>query len=219
MIASCGTRLLLRVRVRANTAAPKHVNAREKTNASRESGAAPYSSATTLPSAAIWASERSTKITPRAMICSPRYEWMATRIMHATKGATMNASTGSPRLATGGGRCGAKPLRQRLHPDVHEADVRLGAGLAAGVPRHDHRLRTRARRHFADLVTVVVAGGQEHLNLLLLHLFDHLLDMARRGRDPRLRLDVVHARHTELAGEVVPFLVIAHHRLATEDHA
>src|SRR6185436_5737963 len=45
------------------------------------------------PSAAICASERSTKITPRSTTCTPRYAWMPVRIRLATNGAARNGMT------------------------------------------------------------------------------------------------------------------------------
>src|SRR6187455_1903853 len=44
------------------------------------------------PSAAICASDRSTKMTPRSTTCTPRYAWMPVRMRLATKGAARNAS-------------------------------------------------------------------------------------------------------------------------------
>src|SRR5919197_1902137 len=133
---------------------------------------------------------------------------MATRIMHATKGATMNASTGPvPAVLLGVGGRRAKPARQLPPPQAHKTEVGLGAGLATGVPRHDDRLGPGACRRLLHLVPVVVGGRQPPLNPLLLHLLDALLHVARGGWDAGLGLDVVHARHVEFAREVVPLLV------------
>jgi hypothetical protein len=42
------------------------------------------------PNAAIWASERSTKMTPRSTTCTPRYAWIPAITRLATNGAARN---------------------------------------------------------------------------------------------------------------------------------
>src|SRR3989449_9974292 len=63
-----------------------------------------------------------------------------------------------------------------------------------------------------------VIGGQQHLDLALPHRVDDLEHVARGGRDPGLRLDVVETGEPELLREVVPFLVVARYFLAAEHH-
>src|SRR4026207_621696 len=53
----------------------------------------PYSTATVVPSAAIWASDRSTKMTPRSTTCTPRYAWIPVRMRLAMNGARRNCNT------------------------------------------------------------------------------------------------------------------------------
>jgi hypothetical protein len=73
MNASWGTRLLRpEVRVNANRNAPIAVARSAKKYVAGESGATWNSSADRLPSAAICARDRSTKITSRAITCRPR---------------------------------------------------------------------------------------------------------------------------------------------------
>src|SRR5438132_13732724 len=219
MIASCGTRPLPDERVRAKTPAPTPVNSSEETNAVWESGATPVSNATTLPRAAIWASERSTKITSRAITCSPRYEWIPTSTMQATNGASMNVSMlGLLGLLLSRSAGRAERPRQLRDPEVDEVEVRIDPRGTADVHRDDHGLGPGPRGDLFDLVPVVVVRREQHLNLPLLHLRDDLLHVTRRGRDARLGLDVIHARDLELAGEVVPLLVVAHDLLAAERH-
>src|SRR5439155_24929210 len=97
MNGSCGTRPAqtvlpwLEERVSANRNAPTAVASRANTYVVGDSGATWNNGADRLPSAAICASERSTKITSRAMTCSPRYDNMATRIMQATNGGSINS--------------------------------------------------------------------------------------------------------------------------------
>src|SRR5919112_1519137 len=77
----------------ANTAAPTKVKARLTQYTEGACGSPPEkgrSSAMVAPSAAIWASERSTKMTPRSTTCTPRYAWMPVRIRLATNGAARN---------------------------------------------------------------------------------------------------------------------------------
>ena len=74
MIASCGIRARC-VRMNEKTAAPMNVKPRLIQYTSGSCGSPcekGNSSATVAPSAAICASERSTKMTPRSTTCTPR---------------------------------------------------------------------------------------------------------------------------------------------------
>src|SRR3989454_399167 len=220
MIASWGTRPPRAVRVTANRNAPTAVNASANTERNGESWPT-NSSATRPPSAAICASERSTKITSRAITWSPRYDSMATSTMQATNGGIISwrPLMSSPRVqAVGGGGARTEGASELRDPQVHEVEVRIDPGRAAGVRRHDHGLGPRLLRHFHDLVAVVVVRREEDLDVLRPHLVDHLEHVPRGRRDAGLRLDVVHAGNVVLPGEVVPLLVIAGDRLAAERH-
>src|SRR3954465_11249751 len=95
MMASCGMRALLLLWMDEKTAAPTNVNARLTQYTEGACGSPPengISSAIVAPSAAICASERSTKMTPRSTTCTPRYEWMPVRIRLATNGAARKSS-------------------------------------------------------------------------------------------------------------------------------
>ncbi len=72
MIASCGMRVFWCVFVNAKIAAPRSVKPSEKTYAPFECISKPARYPTVPPSAAIWASERSTKMTPRSTTWTPR---------------------------------------------------------------------------------------------------------------------------------------------------
>src|SRR5881296_1348759 len=171
-----------------------------------------------LPRAAICASERSTKITSRAITCSPRYDSMATSTMQATNGGIISCRpliTSSARSVGPGAAEGADELRD---PQVHEIEIGVDPRGPARVGRHDHRLRPRLLGYFHHLAAVVVVGREEHLDVLLSHLVDHLEHVAGRRRDAGLGLDVVDAGEPVLPREIVPFLVIAGRRLAAERH-
>src|SRR6266498_431201 len=188
MNASCGTRRPSRgeVRVSANSSAPTAVATSANTYAHVESASTWMSSAERLPSAAICASERSTKITSRAITCSPRYDSMATSTMQATNGGIISCKpliTSSESVARGA--AAAERADELRDPQVH---------------------------------AVVVVRRQQHLDVLLPHLVDHLEHVAGRGRDAGLGLDVVDAGEPVLPREIVPFLVITGHRLAAERH-
>src|SRR6266566_7702955 len=223
MKASWGTRRSCRgdERVRANNSAPTAVANRANAYAHVESASTWINSAERPPSAAICASERSTKITSRAITWSPRYDSMATSTMQATNGGIISwrPLMSSPRVqSVGGGGARTEGASELRDPQVHEVEVRIDPGRAAGVRRHDHGLGPRLLRHFHDLVAVVVVRREEDLAVLRPHLVDHLEHVPRGRRDAGLRLDVVHAGNVVLPGEVVPLLVIAGDRLATERH-
>src|SRR2546429_3341537 len=63
-----------------------------------------------------------------------------------------------------------------------------------------------------------VVGREQHLDVLLAHLVDHLEHVTGCGRNAGLRLDVVDARYGVFAGKVVPLLVVARDRLAAVRH-
>src|SRR5207237_10021586 len=70
--------------------------------------------------------------------------------------------------------------------------------------------------YFVNLVVVVVVRREQHLDMLLPHLVDHLEHVAWRWGDPWLGLDVVDAGEAVLVREVVPFFVVARDGLAAE---
>src|SRR4029453_12629586 len=94
MMASCG--ILARFpRIIEKIAAPMNVKSRLTQYTEGACGSPPVKGskmAIAAPSAAICASDRSTKITPRSTTCTPRYEWIPVRIRLATNGASRNCS-------------------------------------------------------------------------------------------------------------------------------
>src|SRR6266540_5305821 len=221
MNASCGTRRPSRgeVRVSANSSAPTAVATSANTYAHVESASTWMSSAERLPSAAIWASERSTKITSRAITCSPRYDSMATSTMQATNGGIISCKPlimSSESVARGA--AAAERADELRDPQVHEIEVGVDPGGPTRVGRNDHRLRARLLRHLLHLAAVVIVRRQQHLDVLLPHLVDHLEHVAGRGRDAGLGLDIVDAGEPVLPREIVPLLVITSHRLAAKRH-
>src|SRR5882672_1567270 len=223
MNASCGTRRSCRgeARVRANSSAPTAVANRAKTYAHVESASTWISNAESPPRAAICASERSTKITSRAITWSPRYDSIATSTIHATNGGIISCRPliSPPRCqSVSRGAAGAEGACELRDPQIHEVEVGIDPRRAAGVRRHDHGFRARLLRHFQDLIAVVVVGREEDLDVLRPHFVDHLQHVPRGGRDAGLRLDVIHTRDVVLPREVIPFFVIAGDRLAAERH-
>src|SRR3989454_10898701 len=144
---------------------------------------------------------------------------MATSTMQATNGGIISwrpLTVSSRSLGRGAGPAeGASQLRD---PQGDEVDIRADAWCSARVGRHDHGLGAGALSDLLHLVAVVVIGGQQHLDLALPHRVDDLEHVARGGRDPGLRLDVVETGEPELLREVVPFLVVARYFLAAEHH-
>src|SRR5207237_5599895 len=81
------------------------------------------------------------------------------------------------------------------------------------------RLRARPLSDLTNLVMIEISGGEQHFHVPLLHELDQLAHMFRRGRNAGLGLDVIDAGNTELAREIVPFLVVARHFFAAKSHA
>src|SRR3989454_6906961 len=218
MNASWGTRPFdPEVRVSANRSAPTAVASSENRYAVGDSADTWIRSADRPPSAAIWARDRSTKITSRAMTCRPRYDSMATSTRQATNGGIISwIPLITPPASLGRGARGAEGARQLRDPEVHEVEVRVHARRAARVGRDDHGLGAGALGDLEDLVAVVVVRREQHLDVLLTHRIHHFEHVTGRRRNAGLGLDVVDARHSELAREVVPFLVITDDLLAAE---
>src|SRR6185503_11478686 len=124
------------------------------------------------PRAAIWASERSTKITPRSTTCTPRYEWMPVRMRLAANGAARNfrISRSMGLLCPG--------LLDRVHHQldvvVEERDVVGDLLLPAPRRRHHQHLRPRLPRDGVGRLRVEVGLDHDDLHVLPLHLLDEL---------------------------------------------
>src|SRR3954469_11565799 len=139
------------------------------------------------PRAAIWASDRSTKMTPRSTTWTPRYAWMPVRIRLATNGAARNSRTLSS-IAL---------LRRRLFDRRHQqVDVVVEQLEVVARLRH----AADRRRHHQDLAAgvggnrvrglqVEVRLDQDQLHVLRLHRVDHVEGVLRRRRDAGLGLD------------------------------
>src|SRR5213078_613450 len=144
---------------------------------------------------------------------------MATSTMHATNGGIISWKpvTRPPPDSVGCGPA-AEGAGQLRDPEIHEVEVGVDAGGAVRVGGYDRRFRPRLLRHLEHLIPVVVVRGEQYLDVLIPHLVDHFENVPRRGRDPRLGLDVVDTGDSVLSREVVPFLVIARDRLAAKRH-
>src|SRR5437773_7921765 len=145
---------------------------------------------------------------------------MATSTMQATNRGSIswNPLTRPPLDSVGCGPAAAEGAGQLRDPEVHEIEIGIYPRGAVRVGRYDHRFRPRLLRHLEHLIPVVVVRRKQYLDVLIPHLVDHFEDVPRRGRDPRLGLDVVNAGDSVLSREVVPFLVITGDRFAAKRH-
>src|SRR6266496_2588214 len=143
---------------------------------------------------------------------------MATSTMQATNGGSISWKplTVVPLRLLGDRWRRAEGADQLSQPQVDEVEVGVDARLTADVRRHDYGRGAGALGDLEHLTAVVVVGGQQHLHVPLLHRGDDLLDVPRRRRNAGLGLDVVEAGNLELAGEIVPLLVIAGDDLAAD---
>src|SRR3989442_3634001 len=124
---------------------------------------------------------------------------METRIMQATNGGSISVRPLTTPSGSVGGGTGARAegAAELGDPQVHEIEIRVDARLAAHVGRDDDRLGPGALRHVLYLAAIIVVGGEQHRDVLLLHPDDYLLHVPRGRRNARLRLDVVEAGHLE----------------------
>src|SRR6266496_2704095 len=143
---------------------------------------------------------------------------MATSTMQATNGGSISWKplTVVPLRLLGDRWRRAEGADQLSQPQVDEVEVGVDARLTADVRRHDYGRGAGALGDLEHLTAVVVVGGQQHLHVPLLHRGDDLLDVPRRRRNAGLGLDVVEAGNLELAGEIVPLLVVAGDDLAAD---
>src|SRR2546430_17480050 len=120
---------------------------------------------------------------------------MATTPMQATKGGIINWRPLISLPSSIG--CRAARLERAGEPGdprVQQVKVRVDPARPAGVGGYDDGLGARLLCDLEDLIPVIIVGGEQHLDVLLAHLVDHFEDMARRGGDAGLRLDVIDAR-------------------------
>src|SRR4029079_16952806 len=130
IMASCGMRARW-PRMVENTPAPMNVNPGLIQYTSGACGSPPLTGsriAIAAPSAAIWASDRSTKMTPRSTTCTPRYEWIPVRMRLAANGASRNCRGSRSILA---GSHFLDGVAQQLDVVVEERDEVVDALLAA----------------------------------------------------------------------------------------
>src|SRR5919198_3603633 len=208
MMASCGIRAR-RTRIVEKTAAPMKVKNRLIQYTLAPCGSPPVKGsrmAMVAPSAAIWASDRSTKITPRSTTWTPRYEWIPVRIRLAAKGAARNFRIlRSMSLLCSGG---LDRVHEELDVVIEELEVVGDLLLASDGGRHDQHFRSGLSRDRVRCLQVEVGLDHDDLHVLALHLLDHVDRVRRRGRDPRPRLDVADDVEAEPLGEVGPRAVV-----------
>src|SRR5215510_8333430 len=142
------------LRIVENTAAPRNVNARLIQYTIGACGSPPeigISSAIVAPRAAICASERSTKITPRSTTWTPRYACIPVRMRLATNGAARNSSIEVSTLFA-------------------SADRR----------RHDQDFAADVARDFLRCLQIEIRLDQDQLHVLPLHLVEQIEGVLRR---------------------------------------
>src|SRR5258708_1161506 len=168
-------------------------------------GWAPSRYATLCPSAAICASARSTKITPRASTCWPRAGWIRTSNRHASSGSamTMKKFTSVPLFA-------GESLGHRRDQGGELGEDITGFRYAAHLGRDLHGGSAGPLRHLVAGVGAVVRLVHDHLDARLLHRLGQLGDVSRTGRDAGLGLDGSEELQPEAFGEVVEVPVIGH---------
>src|SRR5262245_49295502 len=155
------------------------------------------------PSAAICASDRSTKITPRSTTCRPRYAWMPAMIRLAAMAGARNC-----RIVQSTIRLFPSDLfeRARQQPDVvvDQLDVIAGRFLAANRRRQHQDLAADLIGNGLRRLQVEVRLDDDQLRALPLHFGDQLDGVSGCRRNARLRLDVSHHVETESVHEVRP---------------
>src|SRR5205085_8890001 len=188
MKASCGI-CPRRVRAKANIAAPSKVKARLSQYAPPPCGFNPARMAMVAPSAAICASAKSTKITPRSTTCTPRYAWMPVRIRLATNGASKNKKI-SIELLSWLVSGGVKRLLQFGNVVVEKFEIVGDLFLSADRRRQHEHLRSRFPRYRLRRFQIEVRLNDNHLHSVAFHLLNKLHRVLRAWRNSRPRLDV-----------------------------
>src|SRR5256714_9167761 len=202
MNASCGM-WPRRVRASAKIPAPKKVNPRLIQYEARPWGSMPTTIATVAPSAAICASAKSTKITPRSTTCTPRYAWMPVRIRLATNGASKNKKI-SIELLSWLVSGGVKRLFQLGNVVVEKFEIVGDLFLSTDRRRQHEHLRSRFPRHRLRRFQVEIRLHDNHLHAVAFHLLNKLHRVLRAWRNCRPRLDVANHVQVEVRRRIMP---------------
>src|SRR5438105_3290466 len=105
--------------------------------------------------------------------------------------------------------------RELRHPEVHQIKEGIDARRTARVRRHDDGLRVGPLGDVHDLAAVIVVRRQQHLDVLIAHRGDDLLDVPWGRGNAGLGLDVIEASDLEFPREIIPLFVIARDQLPT----
>src|SRR4051812_24418225 len=194
-------------RTREKISAPRNVNARLIQYAPEPCGSMPARIAMVAPNAAICASARSTKMTPRSTTCTPRYAWMPVRIKLARNGSNRNCkiSIRSPRSFLGS--YAARLLRrlERLGEQrnivIEQLEIVGNRRLPAHRGQYHHDLPTGLARNRVRRLQIEVWLHQDQLHAVALHLLDQFDGVRRARRNAGARLHVPRHVQPEVLGK------------------
>src|SRR5262249_5255726 len=202
MIASCGIRAC-RLRTNEKMPAPMNVNRRLIQYTPGECGS-PFDQGIRIdsvpPSAAIWASERSTKMTPRSTTWTPRYACIPVRMRLATNGAARNSSIEVSTLFAPS--CLLDRFDEQVDVVIEQLEV-VGDFLdPAAAGRHDQDVAADVAGDLLRRLQVEVRLDQDQLHVLPLHVVDQIERVLRRRRNAGPRLDVADDVEAEPLGKI-----------------
>src|SRR5712692_7140158 len=182
----------------------------------------PTRMAIVAPSAAICASAKSTKITPRSTTCTPRYAWIPAMIRLARSGHLRNSrisiypprapseqSDGTYALPRSG-----EGLHEKIHIVIEELEIIGNFFFAADRGHQDNHLRAGFARHRIRRLQIEVWLHQDDLHISPLHHGNQLHRMRRAGWNARTRLHIVHYVQAEALRQVGPRAMVGDHLAA-----
>src|SRR5262245_48909211 len=164
------------------------------------------SSAIVAPNAAICASDKSTKITPRSTTCTPRYAWMPAITRLAAKGHLRNSRTCESICMVASECCRLRHVAQGVdeHVDVVVEELQVVGDrlLAAHGWRHHEHLGAGLAGDRVRRLPIEIRLHQDDLGLLPLHFLNQIERVARRRGNARTGLHVADHVEPEAIDEV-----------------
>src|SRR6266852_4811132 len=152
----------------------------------------PIRMAMVAPSAAIWASARSTKMTPRSTTCTPRYAWMPVRIRLAMNGRIRNGSISIFLFGL------LESFGQHSNIVIKELEVIRNFRFSSHGWHQYHHLAPGHAGNAVGRLEIEIRLDQLDLDFFPLHQIDDLNRMRRSRRDSRTRLNISHDIQTEV---------------------
>src|SRR6266849_2452097 len=206
-------------RAKAKIPAPRKVNARLIQYEPGPCGSMPTSMAIVAPSAAICASAKSTKITPRSTTCTPRYAWIPAMIRLARSGHLRNSrisiypprapseqSDGTYALPRSG-----EGLHEKIHIVIEELEIIGNFFFAADRGHQDNHFRAGFARYRVRRLQIEVWLHQDDLHIFPLHHGNQLHRVRRAGWNAGTRLHIVHYVQAEALRQVGPRAMVGDH--------